>query len=74
MVKGGYYGIKQVYDKAGKPIANNQTITENWSTGATTRPDPRNQRDQGDRSDLRRRMVDNPSIKQRLPRISTHSG
>jgi branched-chain amino acid transport system substrate-binding protein len=34
--EGGYYGIKQVYDKASKPIANNQTITENWSTGATT--------------------------------------
>jgi branched-chain amino acid transport system substrate-binding protein len=34
--EGGYYGIKQVYDKAGKTIAKNQTITENWSTGATT--------------------------------------
>lgn len=34
--EGGFFGIKQVYDKAGKKIAVNQTITENWSTGATT--------------------------------------
>jgi len=33
--EGGTYGIKQVYDKAGKKLAMNVTITENWSTGAT---------------------------------------
>jgi len=34
--EGGYFGIKLVYDKAGKKIGINQPITENWSTGATT--------------------------------------
>lgn len=34
--QGGLAGIKQVYDKAGKKIASDQPITENWSTGATT--------------------------------------
>ncbi len=33
--EGGFFGIKQVYDAAGQKIAVNQTITENWSTGAT---------------------------------------
>jgi branched-chain amino acid transport system substrate-binding protein len=33
--EGGFFGIKQVYDKAGQKIAMNETITENWSTGAT---------------------------------------
>jgi ABC-type branched-subunit amino acid transport system substrate-binding protein len=33
--QGGFYGIKQVYDKAGKKIASDQPVTENWSTGAT---------------------------------------
>lgn len=33
--QGGYYGFKEVYDKAGKKIASNQPVTENWSTGAT---------------------------------------
>jgi branched-chain amino acid transport system substrate-binding protein len=33
--EGGNYGIKQVYDKAGQKIAMDETITENWSTGAT---------------------------------------
>lgn len=33
---GGNYGIKLVYDKAGKPIKIDEAITENWSTGATT--------------------------------------
>jgi branched-chain amino acid transport system substrate-binding protein len=33
--EGGNYGIKQVYDKANQKIAIDQTITENWSTGAT---------------------------------------
>jgi branched-chain amino acid transport system substrate-binding protein len=33
---GGFYGIRQVYDKAGKKLATDQAITENWSTGATT--------------------------------------
>lgn len=33
---GGYAGIRQVYDKAGRKIASDQPITENWSTGATT--------------------------------------
>lgn len=34
--QGGLYGIKLAYDKAGKKIAIDHTITENWSTGATT--------------------------------------
>jgi ABC-type branched-subunit amino acid transport system substrate-binding protein len=33
--EGGNYGIKLAYDKAGKKIAMDVTITENWSTGAT---------------------------------------
>jgi branched-chain amino acid transport system substrate-binding protein len=33
--EGGMYGIKLAYDKAGKTIAYEQKITENWSTGAT---------------------------------------
>jgi ABC-type branched-subunit amino acid transport system substrate-binding protein len=33
--EGGNYGIKLAYDKAGKTIAMDETITENWSTGAT---------------------------------------
>ena len=36
MARAGLYGIKLAYDKAGKKIAMDQTITENWSTGATT--------------------------------------
>ena len=34
--QGGLYGIKLAYDKAGKKIDIDHTITENWSTGATT--------------------------------------
>jgi branched-chain amino acid transport system substrate-binding protein len=34
--QGGLYGIQLAYDKAGKKIAIDHTITENWSTGATT--------------------------------------
>jgi ABC-type branched-subunit amino acid transport system substrate-binding protein len=34
--EGGNYGIKLVYDKAGQPIKIDHSITENWSTGATT--------------------------------------
>ena len=34
--QGGLYGIKLAYDKAGKKIEIDHTITENWSTGATT--------------------------------------
>ncbi|MDQ0473223.1 ABC transporter substrate-binding protein [Labrys wisconsinensis] len=33
--QGGLFGIKLAYDKAGKTIAIDHTITENWSTGAT---------------------------------------
>ncbi len=33
--EGGNYGIKLAYDKAGQKIAMDETITENWSTGAT---------------------------------------
>ena len=33
--QGGLYGIKLAYDKAGKKIAIDHAITENWSTGAT---------------------------------------
>jgi branched-chain amino acid transport system substrate-binding protein len=33
--QGGLYGIKLAYDKAGKKIDIDHTITENWSTGAT---------------------------------------
>jgi branched-chain amino acid transport system substrate-binding protein len=33
--EGGNYGIKLAYEKAGKKIAMDETITENWSTGAT---------------------------------------
>ncbi len=33
--QGGLYGIQLAYDKAGKKIAMDHTITENWSTGAT---------------------------------------
>jgi len=33
--EGGNFGIKLAYDKAGKKIAMDETITENWSTGAT---------------------------------------
>jgi branched-chain amino acid transport system substrate-binding protein len=33
--EGGMYGIKLAYDKAGKKVAYEQKITENWSTGAT---------------------------------------
>lgn len=32
---GGLYGIEQVYKAAGKKIALDHSITENWSTGAT---------------------------------------
>jgi branched-chain amino acid transport system substrate-binding protein len=32
---GGLAGIKMVYDKAGKKLALEDAITENWSTGAT---------------------------------------
>ena len=34
--QGGLFGIKLAYDKAGKKIAIDHAITENWSTGATT--------------------------------------
>jgi branched-chain amino acid transport system substrate-binding protein len=34
--QGGLFGFKLAYDKAGKKIAIDHTITENWSTGATT--------------------------------------
>jgi branched-chain amino acid transport system substrate-binding protein len=34
--QGGLFGIKLAYDKAGKKIAIDHPITENWSTGATT--------------------------------------
>jgi hypothetical protein len=34
--QGGLYGIQLAYDKAGKKIGIDHTITENWSTGATT--------------------------------------
>ena len=34
--QGGLYGIQLAYEKAGKKIAIDHTITENWSTGATT--------------------------------------
>jgi ABC-type branched-subunit amino acid transport system substrate-binding protein len=33
--EGGNFGIKLAYDKAGKKVAYEQKITENWSTGAT---------------------------------------
>jgi branched-chain amino acid transport system substrate-binding protein len=33
--EGGNFGIKLAYDKAGKKIAMDQAITENWWTGAT---------------------------------------
>lgn len=33
--EGGFFGVKLAYDKAGKEIAVNETISENWSTGAT---------------------------------------
>ncbi|HEY4164816.1 MAG TPA: ABC transporter substrate-binding protein [Dongiaceae bacterium] len=33
--EGGNFGIKLAYDKAGQKIAMDETITENWSTGAT---------------------------------------
>ena len=33
--EGDNFGIKLAYDKAGKKIAIDQAITENWSTGAT---------------------------------------
>jgi ABC-type branched-subunit amino acid transport system substrate-binding protein len=33
--QGGLYGIQIAYKKAGKEIALDHTITENWSTGAT---------------------------------------
>jgi ABC-type branched-subunit amino acid transport system substrate-binding protein len=33
--EGGMYGIKLAYDKAGKKVALEEKITENWSTGAT---------------------------------------
>jgi branched-chain amino acid transport system substrate-binding protein len=32
---GGDFGVKLAYDKAGKKIAMDHVITENWSTGAT---------------------------------------
>ncbi|HWJ73905.1 MAG TPA: ABC transporter substrate-binding protein [Kaistia sp.] len=32
---GGLYGIEQVYKAAGKKVALDHSITENWSTGAT---------------------------------------
>ena len=35
MARAAPIGIKQVYDKAGKKVAMDETITENWSTGAT---------------------------------------
>ena len=34
--EGGNYGIKLAYDRAGQKIKIDQSITENWSTGATT--------------------------------------
>jgi branched-chain amino acid transport system substrate-binding protein len=34
--QGGLFGIQLAYDKAGKKIAIDHPITENWSTGATT--------------------------------------
>jgi branched-chain amino acid transport system substrate-binding protein len=34
--QGGLYRIQLAYDKAGKKIGIDHTITENWSTGATT--------------------------------------
>jgi branched-chain amino acid transport system substrate-binding protein len=34
--QGGLFGIQLAYDKAGKKINIDHTITENWSTGATT--------------------------------------
>ena len=34
--QGGLFGIKLAFDKAGKTIKIDHTITENWSTGATT--------------------------------------
>ena len=34
--QGGLFGIQLAYNKAGKKIAIDHTITENWSTGATT--------------------------------------
>ena len=33
--EGGMFGIKLAYDKAGKKVALEEKITENWSTGAT---------------------------------------
>lgn len=33
--EGGNFGIKLAYDKAGKKVAVEEKITENWSTGAT---------------------------------------
>jgi ABC-type branched-subunit amino acid transport system substrate-binding protein len=33
--EGGMFGIKLAYDKAGKKVAYEEKITENWSTGAT---------------------------------------
>ncbi|MCB1516490.1 MAG: ABC transporter substrate-binding protein [Hyphomicrobiaceae bacterium] len=33
--QGGLYGIQIAYNKAGKEVAMDHTITENWSTGAT---------------------------------------
>ena len=33
--QGGLYGIEIAYNKAGKKVAIDHTITENWSTGAT---------------------------------------
>jgi ABC-type branched-subunit amino acid transport system substrate-binding protein len=33
--EGGNFGIKLAYEKAGQKIAMDETITENWSTGAT---------------------------------------
>ncbi|HVM84907.1 MAG TPA: ABC transporter substrate-binding protein [Candidatus Binatia bacterium] len=33
--EGGNFGIKLAYDKAGKKVAYEEKITENWSTGAT---------------------------------------
>src|SRR3954462_13201392 len=39
--EGGMYGINIAYNKAGKKVAYEQKITENWSTGATAALMPR---------------------------------
>ena len=56
--EGGTYGIKQVYDKAGKKLAMNVTITENWSTGATAALMPQATAHQGGGDQMRRCLAD----------------